>query len=202
MSKTLRLHNIIAGYTQTKSRWHGSVILREKMQEAVDELSNNCQFRRVWIHRWNEHWAEMAQRIWWLGQYHEREIEVGIYAYSWGAGWGFIQLAKELRELGITVKHAVLCDPVYRHNYPLGNWRAFSNHPLLSWCMRTKIIVPDNVKEVFVYRQNLNYPKGFDVESKNPTTVIHPAVGLKCTHQTIDEREEYHNRSIQQALLL
>lgn len=197
--KSLRLHIVIAGYTQTKSGWNGPATLREELAEEVSKLGSH---RRVWLQHWNDRWPEIAERFRWLGLYYKREVRVGIYAYSWGAGWGAMRLSRHLNDLGLGVEHMVLCDPVYRHHYPWGNWRAYANHPALSWICKPVISVPPNVKEVHSFHQTTDYPRGHKLVAESEQTIIHPSVHLNCKHMAMDERVEWRNKSIEQALSL
>lgn len=201
MPNRIKLHLVIAGFTQESEDWHGPALLREKICQVL--RGKDISLNRVYLYEWHENWAKIAERLSWLRELHECQIDIGIYAYSWGAGWGAMQLAKQLKYQGETVEHMVLCDPVYRHPYILGNWRAFSNAPPLSWVMgHMDIKVPCNVREVFWYRQEENYPRSHNLVARNEKTVIHQPVTLRATHQLMDDRPEWHGCCLKQAVKL
>jgi hypothetical protein len=142
---------------------------------------------------WNANWWAIAENIWWTSASPVEKINVFVYAYSWGAGWGFTQLAKQLKKRGIRIRTAVLSDPVYRHWYTLGQWRAFVPYSSIS--------VPNNVDEVFSFVQRQNLPAGHLCEAASDRTRIHLPVELMATHQYMDDASDFHDRVLQIARL-
>ena len=68
--------------------------------------------------------------------------------YSWGGGWGMPQLAKALRERGLWIDTAVMCDPVYRSPRLTMRWRSLINKGPLT----PKIVIPPNVRKIIWFR--------------------------------------------------
>lgn len=126
---------------------------------------------------------------------------IGVAAYSWGAGWGFVQLAKALGKRGLTIQDAVLCDPVHRN--PLMPWRAVFA-PISSWFLGApRITVPPNVREVHWFRQRMDLPAGHDVvaakfgapdlwRAGHDGTLVQDAIELRCGHSWADDHEDFH----------
>ena len=90
----IKVHQCISGFTQSERRCHGVL----KLSEKLHELGFNNRISRVSLRPWNDDWATVAENIWLLGQHHDAEVVVNIYAYSWGGGWGAVQLARELKK--------------------------------------------------------------------------------------------------------
>ena len=117
--------------------------------------------------------------------------DVAAVAYSWGCYTAVI-LCEQLRRRGIDVCTLVLCDPVYRHFYSLGQWRAMVGS--------SKIRVPNNVANVWwVRQQNPRFsfkrwrngglfasPAGHDVVCENELTTVQGPFDLDCEHLYID----------------
>jgi hypothetical protein len=78
----------------------------------------------------------------------------------------------------------VLCDPVYRHWYVLGDWRAF-----VPWIA---IQIPCNVRRVDWLRQKTNWPRGHELvaECEGATDIADPIL-LECEHVHMAERMEF-----------
>lgn len=172
-------HILISGFTQTLGRPNGT----ERLWLRLRSLSSpeTCVQQFVWDDDWQGH----AERIWRLS---EPLTCVYVYAYSWGAGWGFITLAQALEKRGMAIAHAVLCDPVYRSRV-LPTWLPANPLSLLS---APKIKIPANVHEVTWLRQRVNRPAGHDLVASGKHTRLHPAKELAVGHQWMDEHHEYH----------
>lgn len=169
-------HVCISGFLQDEGRPTG-------ISRAWRSL-HNARTRpdaRVELRSWNDDFKALAEFIWrFRDEYCDPTIN--LYGYSWG-GAGAVRLAEELHRRGLRVDHMVLCDPVYRHPYWLGNWRAF-------WPWST-IVIPENVREVTWFRQSLSLPKGHDLMAQSPRTILHQPVELSADHLHIDEEPAF-----------
>jgi len=135
---------------------------------------------------WNSDWSGWAEQFRNLHTNGREVPQVFIFAYSYGAGWGGIKLALELRKRQIKVHRIILTDPVYRSPSLLGRIRAVipPHRPrgrqkvhwmrLLVWDalwlagrvvpgLCPKIRLPSNVGECHVFRQRENLPMGHSV---------------------------------------
>jgi hypothetical protein len=176
------IHQCISGFTQNEGYFHGVMKLSERLHETgIDDGFNH----RVILNRWNSDWKKIAEYYWLLAEYYIEPISLCIYAYSWGAGWGAMQLAKHLSNSRIQIRVMVLSDPVYRHkNYLM----RLLNIPIFDPIIK----VPHNVKEVFSFKQRTNWPRGHRLIADNGT-VIHPTVVIEnCTHQKMDDSWLFH----------
>jgi hypothetical protein len=149
---------------------------------------------------WDTDWSAIAEFV-------KRNAapmrEVVVNAYSWGAGWGFVNLAKRLGEvtrledgstLGpINIDHAVLADPVYRSPW-LPTW--LPANPL-SMTRLPHITVPRNVRGVSWFRQTQCRPCGHNLvaEDAKATAIEEPEV-LRCRHEDMDDREEFRAEAL------
>lgn len=139
---------------------------------------------RVELRTWCDNWSALAEFIF-RYRTHEGQPTINVFGYSYGAGWGAMQLAKQLRRRGLFVSRMVLSDPVYRHWYPLGQWRLlFSAIPI--W-------VPDNVKHVSWFRQSNSFPWGHDLKADNPKlTRVETPITLTLSHVYMDDAQPFH----------
>lgn len=180
-------HICISGFTQNLGRPSGLELLWSKIR-------NRHHNGRVCVmdpRTWNDNWAHVAEFIWRLRPPHAAP-RIGVYAYSWGAGWGFPQLARECAKRGLVIDVAVLADPVYRHWYRAGNWRAF-------WPLST-IRVPRSVDRVHWFYQSQNWPRGHRVVAEDPTcTAIWPGMELSADHAYMDDAREFHELALHAA---
>lgn len=165
--------NIITGYTQ-----HGGT--PTLLNSLAHELENRfCgPGVRVRQHAWNDNWTHYAEAVRRSSTYAPKVVAVG---YSWGGGWGLVKLAQALDGYGIKIAKAVLVDPVYRHPYPWGQWRAFL--PFIP------IAIPANVGEVWQFRQTTNWPCGHRLMAEDPkATTIHDArIVINARHDQMDD---------------
>lgn len=81
----------------------------------------------------------------------------------------------------------VLSDPVYRHKYWAGNWRAFVN------CIPIKI--SDNVEQVHWFRQKENWPKAHEL-STSENTKVYGGKFYDRTHAYMDDLEDFHEAAL------
>src|SRR6185437_8047403 len=115
---------------------------------------------RVELREWDADWQRVAEHVLLCAIAGDVRPQIKIYAFSWGAGWGFLQLARRLRERGLEVDAAVLSDPVYRSPLLIDRWRSLVGRP--------KIVVPDNVHQVDWFYQRTNTPHGGRVVALDP----------------------------------
>lgn len=174
---------VIPGFTQTRGTRTRLIELWMRLYKRLSDRGVSVQ-----LQPWKSDWESEAELI---TRTSSPSPSVYVVAYSWGAGWGFSQLAKELRARGIGIKHAWLIDPVYRHRYLAGQWRA-----LLPW---VPIKVPSNVKRVTWWRQKETLPHGHDLKAESEFTEIEPPVwveGVEHVHMddfwpiTLDIQDE------------
>jgi hypothetical protein len=192
--RVAKWHLVISGFTQHRGDPTGSQRLWMELRAAVGREPNTA----VEFFCWNADWNAVAEWIWRCGPAGEPPV-VFVYAYSWGAGWGFVQLARELRKRGIDVRWAVLCDPVYRH--PLLPWLFFWLS--ISRLFRPRIVAPPNVDHVWYCVQRLDrwpQPRGHQVIAAVPraTYVLGPLL-LERTHHYMDDAPEWHERALETA---
>ena len=179
-----QVHYCISGFTQHQGRNNGVLKLSELLINAGFADGSRS---RVYLHPWKAQWQTIAEHAFLLGSLYDRQLVVGIYAYSWGAGHGAIRLASELGERGIAVEQMVLCDPVPRPWLP---WRWTA---MLPASLGRSIKVPGNVRMVRSLNQRKNLPQGHDVVARSDKTVVVPPFRLYCTHQYADDATRFHN---------
>lgn len=180
-------HLVISGFLQTVGKPNGMVSLWRKL------MRHNGPEAAVVPLKWNSQWWDIAELIWSVQPNgHDRVIR--IYAYSWGAGWGAMELARQLDRRGMAVDHMVLSDPVFRSSWLLGRWLALSE--------LASIEVPANVRRVSWFRQTKNRPCGHNLAAADgQITVIQPPVVLSRTHQYMDDAEDFHAECLRVAEL-
>lgn len=144
---------------------------------------------RVELEAWNACPRQSAEYIYRLGR-KGTPPNVCIFAYSWGAGYGFVRLARELGRLGIPVRCAVLSDPVY---HGLARWRALIPRTLFR---RISITVPANVEDVVWFRQQTNRPAGHDLRYESPYTRRRDPTVLDLPHTEMDNAPEFRCRCL------
>jgi hypothetical protein len=184
----LQLHYCLSGFTQHNGRNSGVLKLSERLH--LHGYSHGLE-SRVYLHPWKAHWPTVAEHAWLLSQLYETPLAIGIYAYSWGAGYGAIRLARELGERGIDVHQMVLCDPVPRPWLPL-RWAA-----LLPAAWGRSIRVPRNVAAVQPLVQRHNLPQGHRVVAADPgRTQVAAPLRLRVTHQYADDSHAFYDAAL------
>ena len=173
----------IMGFTQDTSRVTGiEKIWRElRLRSSAD----------TWVlppQVWNADWRALANLI---RNNAQQDAEIVIVAYSWGAGHGFVTLAKELDKHGLVIQEAILADPVYRSPRTLLRWRSLVNRGPLA----PTIKIPQNVGGVFWTRQKRNKPQGHDLAglATYGLTWIYDPVLVDCDHEYMDDRQEFRD---------
>jgi len=178
-------HICISGWLQNEGLPVGMVSLWHDLHKA-HAGPETC----VTLREWRADWNALAELIWRMeGRAPPR---IAIYGYSWG-GMSAVLLARQLERRGLGVQRMVLSDPIYRHWYPLGNWRA-----LVSW---SKIIVPANVERVDWFRQRRSLPRAHKLVAADPAkthiSTAWEAVGIDHAH--MDDLIEFQRRCRQVA---
>lgn len=130
----------------------------------------------VLLRTWNAPWAAEAELAFRLS---DGWPEITGVFYSWAGGWGMRQFARQLQRRGLQLDNAILIDPVYRHPYPWGQWRT-----LLPWW---PITIPGNVRNVWAWRQSMNWPKGHALRCESKQTAIHCYEQVAATHENMDD---------------
>lgn len=181
----------ISGFRQTESRLPGTWLLSEKLRAAG--YSNGSRMRLSHFH-WNARWQDKAEEIANVAKHYGQTPRVAVFAYSWGAGFGAMQLAEQLDRRGLAVDKCVLSDPVYRHPFALFRWLALcggSEFTRYHFFAPPVIRMPPNIREAWVFRQAMNYPRGHRLAAGGGT-IIHPAVELRRVHGEMDDAPEFH----------
>lgn len=140
---------------------------------------------RVEQEAWNDCPDQTAEWIYRLGTKHRRPT-IAYFGYSWGCGYGFVQLARELQVRGLEIDHAVLCDPVH---HGLFYWRAFIPRTLFH---EISVSVPGNVRRVSRFFQRVDKPAGHKLNLEGKYTDVVKEVELLVGHTRIDDAEEFH----------
>lgn len=174
---------VIGGFLQDQGRPTGMVRLWRNLDAAV-----SAPGARVELRNWNDNWRQFAELIWRV-QPSDGSVRVDLFAYSWGAGWGAMQLARQLARRGVPIAHMVLSDPVYRSPWLPFRWLAF--------CPWRPIVVPRNVRQVTWFRQRRNRPSGNRLVAEDPQrTAIRPAQGYEAdvVHEYMDDLLAFHRQ--------
>lgn len=118
------------------------------------------------------------------------EPEVMVVAYSWGCGVGFTGLAEAAHRVGLPIRYALLCDPVYRSRL-LPCWLPI-NPMSVTHILRPAISVPASVERVEWIRQCETIPHGHDLVADDPERT---QIGLGryslAGHTKIDDSAEF-----------
>jgi hypothetical protein len=181
-------HVVITGFTQKLEHPSGG----QYLWNAIRRARHDCEEAACLLEPWNADWAGIATQIWRFRPIN-RPVRVYVYAYSWGGGWGFPQLAGGLQTRGIEIAHAVLADAVYRPPTRL---------LLVKSLLRTsQILLPANVREVSWFFQRTGLPMGHQIVAADPKrTKVNP--GVECpgvTHHYMDDQPAWWLKSLEVA---
>src|SRR3972149_10563707 len=100
---------IISGFTQTDGEWTGCDELREIILAETDNYS--AMSVRPRVYRWADPWRRIARDMHLIRwRYHREPFAVVACAYSFGAGYGLVKLAKNLKRYGIGIDTAGISD--------------------------------------------------------------------------------------------
>lgn len=182
-------HIPISGFTQSINKSSGFdklwLKLREQSSEKVSVVNPL---------RWRANFDSLAEFIFRMKN-NGKTPDINIYAYSWGAGHGFISLSKELAKRGLLVRNAVLCDPIY-HSW----WRPW--RAMMTGKLSPPIVIPRNVNRVHWFYQRQNTPQATSLKSQWIYTVIEEGVELKANHEWMDDQAEFHDKCLDVATTL
>lgn len=169
----------IGGFTQKLGEQTGTHRLWLRLRMMFGEPATQIEFCQ-----WNSDWKDIANLV--LNSRGNCRPRVDIIAYSWGAGWGFTQLATLLARRGISVQTAVLCDPVYRSPWLSFRWRSIFMTPAVD--------VPANVGKVWVVYQDQDFPiRGCELRTDpNGTAIMARRRLVGIDHESMDETDEFY----------
>lgn len=187
-----QLHICISGFRQNEGEMHGIFRLS---QDLIDKGFSCNGHSRVLLYEWNDNWVNAANHIWAIQKLRRNPVHVNIYAYSWGAGYGARTLAKQLQGRGVRINCMVLCDPVYRSRWLTARWYAMIPS---SWWVAPRIKMPDNVEEIYWFRQTYSLPQGHRVVASEDT-IMHLPVTLPFFHVHMDDAPEFHAKCLEEA---
>lgn len=176
-----RLVFLILGFTQRTTSLTGIEKVWRVARQWATPLDSKHPTHVATPRLWDDDWEGTAAFI---ARNAIAEPIVDIVGYSWGAGHGAMELARELELLGLPVTRMVLADPVYRSPW-LPTW--LPANPL-SMTGIPSITVPGNVGEVWWTRQYNNKPAGHNLVAAKDSTVINPAeVRKELDHDQMDD---------------
>tara|TARA_R110000868_G_scaffold162116_3_gene393108 strand:+ start:110 stop:700 length:591 start_codon:yes stop_codon:yes gene_type:complete len=118
-----------------------------------------------------------------------------IIAYSHGAGYASPLLSRYLDEHNISVKSALLCDPVYRPQW-LPRWTIAQLLSIRSLIPKSAVIkFPANVQSIKGVRQVQNIPRAHPViiEGREKSWEVSLIDRPSINHSCIDEAPEFRN---------
>lgn len=170
-----------SGFTQTLASPSGIERLWFDLRSVHERGANGVRVSRVC---WNDNYDEFAEFVW---RYRppSGSPRIGVFGYSYGAGWWARKFAWACLERGITIDCMVLSDPVYRH--PVLSYLGWSLLP------RNRIYLPKNVMQVHYFLQRMNKPAGHYVtaaDGKLPK-ISAPEIEYR-KHQYMDDSELFH----------
>jgi len=160
---------IIPGFTQSVGSRSLMIELWERLHVASKPRTDVVR-----LNPWKSDWTAEADLVRWSS--HNPRIR--ICAYSWGAGWGAIQLCKAFQRRGMFIDRLALIDPVYRHPSVLLRWQTLlpSIVPI-----RLPPSVTDRT-EVLVFAQTMNWPRAHRV--LRPSGIEVRPRTILCTHES------------------
>tara|TARA_R110000803_G_scaffold210718_2_gene283404 strand:- start:27608 stop:28213 length:606 start_codon:yes stop_codon:yes gene_type:complete len=130
----------ISGFMQTRSTYGGIPALWH-------ELHTNYTQPGVVVYPapWASDWAHLAE---WIERRSDpdQHPRIDVFAYSWGVGFGLVNLAKYLKRRGMHIDNAVTSDGVacVGPKYV---------RAVLAYCPEGRLDVGDNIRRVVSYRQ-------------------------------------------------
>ncbi len=175
-------HVCVSGYTQHIGQLTGLARLWAELHRQ-----HAGPTAVVALHEWNSNFERIAESIELCSMLLDEPPAINVYAYSWGAGWGFLRFAEALQRRGLKINHAILSDPVYRSVWAAFRYRSLIGHP--------QIVVPANVENVRWFRQHTNKPAGHDLVAADPrrTNIAPPLIIPGVVHAYMDDLPEFHD---------
>lgn len=181
-------HILISGFTQSIDRENGFDRLWKKLRPLVSEHVSLLPPQQ-----WKADFSAIAEFIYRMKP--ENTVpDIRVYAYSWGCGYGFLELAKQLNKHKLGISEAVLCDPVYYSRWR--PWRAIARG---RWALPIKI--PTNVTRVHWFRQFENRPQATELIGDVNYTLVTKPVILKVKHAYMEDQIEFHTKCLEVARL-
>jgi len=179
-------HIVISGYLQDRAQRTGMAHLGRSLMLKFSGRDDT----RVSTLAWDDNMASMAEMVW-RDSTRDDQTHICVYGYSWG-GQSAIHLCRALQNRGLVVSHLVLCDPVYRHRYWLGQWRTLFQ--------LVPIVIPENVREVDWVRQRVTWPSGHNLSAENAdkTNIAEP-IWLEVGHRWIDDHPRFQKLAMDAA---
>lgn len=178
----------ITGFRQSPLQLTGVELLHRQLRKHA-----TAERTVPWPFEWDADWSAVAE---FLRRNSVAHPIVKVFAYSWGAGWGFVHLAAALDRYNIRIAHAVLCDPVYRSPW-LPASIPLNPLSLMSW---PTIRVPANVDHVTWFYQRRRKPCGHRPISDRPGVVSDGVQISGVDHCSIDESPEFLSAALDIAM--
>lgn len=178
----------VTGFGQSEDRLTGVEMLQDVLRRQC-----SCEDTVCVLKSWRDNPSSLAQRI--ANRCPDAfDPEIVTIGYSWG-GYSTVILARELQKRGLTVNHMLLCDAVWRAKfitgYPLSLTDLFTIH------------IPDNVKNLYTWRQSANTPRGSKIKLERQfeeSTGEGTLWGVQeeyphITHQHLDDLRSFRNKA-------
>lgn len=166
------------GFTQKLNKRPGMLRCWERQRQFAGRGRLICTPKE-----WNADWKAFGDFI---AEYTHGGTRIYTCSYSWGAGWGFVRLAKRLQLCSRLIQHAILIDPVYRSTV-LPSWLPLNP---ISMTKLGKIHVPNNVREVTYFLQRQNRPAGRELSVDPEFTKVNGPTMIKTKHESMDDHLE------------
>jgi pimeloyl-ACP methyl ester carboxylesterase len=202
---------LISGALQHEGQSHGLARLFTRLEERLDRPGLFLE-----LLRWSHDWRHVARKIR-LATRVGIEPHVIVVGYSYGGGWGAMQLARRLEDEGLAIDELYMVDAVYRSPWWLLMWRSFMpphwprrrgytrGAALRQWFFRglwllgklcpplvPTIKIPRNVGFVNEIRQRENVPMGHKLVRESPKTMILRTLPLCVRHEAMDDVRVLH----------
>ncbi len=174
---------LIGGFTQGEHRPGGMLRLYQRL-DCLRQPGVEISFRP-----WNSRWRRVAQRMHLLGG----DAQVLVFAYSYGAGWGAVRLARCLQARGMPIAHAVLSDPVWRSRWLVPNLAVW----LPRGCrLKPRICMPAAVRRITYFAQQHGPPYASLVCSDDPAVVPRVHLVSNVPHVAMDDLPAFHDACV------
>lgn len=185
-------NTFIFGYTQHRDRLTGIARAWGACQAETRDPSIVNRGPMAWDVNWR-----LEARF--VRNFCNEATQHNIFAYSWGAGWGAMEYARQLWTAG-NYEHVtmVLADPVFCDHRPWMRWNTISNR--YEWMRKVipqkTILIPRNVDEVWWSRQENNWPRAMSLEKEiGQKTIIHtPEFEHDLGHARMDDADWFQDK--------
>ena len=200
---------LIPGYMQRR----GDTV--QGIPRTWQHLWNDYPEVCVQLYPWNTDWSDVAETIL-RSSRNETLPKIMVVGYSWGVGYGVVQLLRELNYRGLSVESAVFSDGVYHLAGPLGHklWisqcSAYLPRPSFQWPPKKRPIIklpgpkiPNiswYIQDNFVWKQRRTYLRGHDLVWKEDGSPVAGRININGTvHKFMDDCTEFQTRVTQMA---